>query len=79
MKAPTLVLWGRRDHALQPGLAEASLELCEDGHLRWFHEATHWVQHEEADAVTSAIDAFFRASISDDAPYQERPLDFNPA
>lgn len=62
VKAPTLVLWGRRDHALQPGLAEASLQLCEDGHLRWFPEATHWVQHEEAEAVTSAIDAFFRAS-----------------
>jgi pimeloyl-ACP methyl ester carboxylesterase len=60
--APTLVLWGRRDHALQPGLAEASLGLCRDGHLRWFPDATHWIQHEEPAAVASALDTFFRAS-----------------
>ena len=53
--APTLILWGQRDHALQPGLAEASLGLCDRGRIRWFPEATHWVQHDEAEAVNRAL------------------------
>lgn len=57
---PTLILWGRRDHALQPGLAEASLALCDDGRIRWFAQATHWVQHEEAEAVNAALAGFLR-------------------
>ena len=55
---PTLILWGRRDHALQPGLAEASLALCDDGRIEWFPQATHWVQHEAADGVNAALNAF---------------------
>lgn len=61
VRAPTLILWGRRDHALQPGLAEASLGLCDDGRIAWFPEATHWVQHDEPDAVNAALVAFLRA------------------
>ena len=53
--APTLILWGRCDHALQPGLAEASLTLCDRGRIQWFPEATHWVQHDEAEAVNRAL------------------------
>ncbi|MCJ2013829.1 alpha/beta fold hydrolase [Methylobacterium sp. J-076] len=60
VRMPTLVLWGARDHALQPGLAEASLRLCDDGRIHWFPEATHWLQHEEAGAVGDALNAFFR-------------------
>lgn len=58
VRAPTLVLWGRRDHALQPGLAEMSLDLCAHGRLLWFEEATHWVQHEEAARVNAALREF---------------------
>ncbi len=60
VRAPTLILWGRRDHALQPGLAEASLDLCDDGRIVWLPEATHWVQHDEAEAVNAALTAFLR-------------------
>ena len=59
--APTLILWGRRDHALASGLAEASLELCDDGRIEWYPEATHWVQHDAADAVNASLVAFLRA------------------
>lgn len=57
---PTLILWGKRDHALQPGLAEASLRLCDSGLIRWFPDATHWIQHEEPEAVSAALESFFR-------------------
>lgn len=53
--APTLILWGRRDPALQPGLAEASLALCDRGRLQWIPEATHWVQHEAPETVNAAL------------------------
>ena len=57
---PVLILWGRRDHALQPGLAEASLDLCDVGRIVWFDQATHWLQHEEAEAVNAALVEFLR-------------------
>ncbi|MDP4024850.1 alpha/beta fold hydrolase [Methylobacterium sp. NEAU 140] len=52
---PTLILWGMQDHALQSGLAEASLALCGSGRIAWHPRATHWVQHEEPDAVAAAL------------------------
>ncbi len=58
--APTLILWGERDAALQPGLAQASLGLCEQGRLQRFPEATHWVQHEAPEAVNAALIEFLR-------------------
>ncbi len=61
VKPPTLILWGRRDHALEPGLAEASLALCDAGRIQWLPEATHWVQHDAAEAVNAALVAFLRA------------------
>jgi pimeloyl-ACP methyl ester carboxylesterase len=51
---PTLVCWGEDDIALKPAMAEASVEYCEDGHLRTFPGASHWVHHERA-AVTDAV------------------------
>ncbi|MEH3116253.1 MAG: alpha/beta fold hydrolase [Methylorubrum populi] len=56
--APTLILWGERDRALQPGLAQASLALCERSRLHRFPEATHWVQHDVPEAVNAALIAF---------------------
>lgn len=59
--APTLILWGERDAALQPGLATASLALCERGRLQRFPDATHWVQHEAPEAVNAALIDFLHA------------------
>ncbi len=56
---PTLMLWGERDVALGKELAQPSIELCADGQLIFFPKATHWVQHDEADAVNEALAAFF--------------------
>ncbi|RME09570.1 MAG: alpha/beta hydrolase, partial [Bacteroidetes bacterium] len=56
---PTLMLWGERDVALGKELAQPSIELCADGQLIFFPKATHWVQHDEADAVNEALAVFF--------------------
>lgn len=60
VRSPTLVIWGSKDRFLEKGLAEASLSLCENGSIRWIENATHWVQHEEPDAVNAALMAFLK-------------------
>jgi epoxide hydrolase 4 len=60
VRMPALVLWGTRDPALERGLAEASLGLCDSGTIRWFETASHWLQHEEATAVNVALADFLR-------------------
>ncbi|UVF20092.1 alpha/beta hydrolase [Microvirga terrae] len=58
VRSPTLVIWGARDRFLERGLAEASLALCRSGDIRWIETATHWVQHEEPEAVNAALVEF---------------------
>ncbi|MCO8267291.1 alpha/beta fold hydrolase [Haloferax prahovense] len=55
VEPPTLVVWGSRDRFLRPKMARESLAFCEDGHLKTFDEATHWVHHEEPVAVARAL------------------------
>jgi pimeloyl-ACP methyl ester carboxylesterase len=58
VRVPTLILWGRQDTALQPGLAEASLAVCDDGRINWYPRASHWIAHEEPAAVNADLIAF---------------------
>jgi pimeloyl-ACP methyl ester carboxylesterase len=62
VKPPTLILWGKNDIALSHTMAQPSLELCENGRLVFFENATHWVQHDEAQAVTQQLLEFFAAA-----------------
>lgn len=62
IRLPVLVLWGERDTALERGLAAESLRLCEHGTVRYFPQATHWLQHEEPAAVGEALIGFLTAS-----------------
>ncbi|TNC15381.1 alpha/beta fold hydrolase [Methylobacterium terricola] len=62
IRPPVLVLWGERDTALERGLAGESLRLCEQGAVRDFPQATHWLQHEEPEAVNAALIGFLTAS-----------------
>jgi pimeloyl-ACP methyl ester carboxylesterase len=55
VRVPTRILWGAGDQFLEREMAEESLDFCDDGSLRYFEAATHWVQHEEADAVTAEL------------------------
>ena len=57
---PTLLIWGAQDTALGREMAQPSIDLCDDGRLVFFEEATHWVQHDEADRVNELIDTFLR-------------------
>ncbi len=58
VRVPTLILWGRQDTALQPGLAEASLAFCDDGRIQWYMRASHWLAHEEPAAVNADLTRF---------------------
>ncbi|MCU0511628.1 MAG: alpha/beta hydrolase [Anaerolineae bacterium] len=55
---PTLLLWGERDLALGSELAQPSIDLCDDGKVIFFPDASHWLQHEEVDAVNEHIHRF---------------------
>ena len=57
---PTLMIWGAQDAFLGREMAQPSIEMCDNGRLVFIEEATHWVQHEEADRVNELIDSFLR-------------------
>jgi pimeloyl-ACP methyl ester carboxylesterase len=52
---PTLILWGRKDHALDIALARASLALCSHGELAINGDATHWIHREEPQWVNANV------------------------
>jgi pimeloyl-ACP methyl ester carboxylesterase len=60
VKVPTLMLWGMQDVALSHRMARLSIDYCEDGALVFFEDATHWVQHDEAENVTKLLLEFLR-------------------
>lgn len=51
---PTLICWGEDDIALLRSMAKKSVDYCENGRLRTFPDASHWVHHERAE-VTEAL------------------------
>lgn len=59
VRAPTMILWGGRDQALLPELAEKSLIYCENGRLVTFPEISHWIQHESPERVNERLISFF--------------------
>ena len=58
VKVPTLMLWGMQDVALSHRMARPSMDYCEDGKLVIFEDATHWVQHDEAESVNQLLIEF---------------------
>jgi len=52
---PALILWGSRDVALNQKLADLTVEQFENGQLKIFPEATHWVHHERVERVNQTI------------------------
>jgi pimeloyl-ACP methyl ester carboxylesterase len=59
VSVPTMILWGKNDIALSHKMAQPSCDLCDNGLLVFFEHATHWVQHDEAEAVNKALISFF--------------------
>ena len=60
VNVPTLILWGKSDVALSHEMVQPSLELCDHGSAVFFENATHWVQHDEADEVNKKLIEFLR-------------------
>lgn len=57
---PTLLIWGVHDQFLGRELARPSIDLCDDGQLVFFEDASHWVQHEEPARVNALLVQFLR-------------------
>ena len=58
IRVPLRAVWGDRDAALDPGLVEVGLALCDRGEAVHLAEATHWVQHEEPERVNQLLIEF---------------------
>jgi pimeloyl-ACP methyl ester carboxylesterase len=68
IRVPVRVVWGDRDAALDRGLAEAGLALCDTGEAFHLPDATHWVQHDEPERVNRLLVEFLAASPRDASP-----------
>lgn len=51
VRVRTLMMWGMKDVALSHRMARPSMDYVDEGNLILFPETTHWVQHDEAEAV----------------------------
>jgi pimeloyl-ACP methyl ester carboxylesterase len=61
IQPPTLLLWGQKDIALSAAMAQPSFDLCEQGRLRIFANASHWLQHDEPAEVNQELIRFLRS------------------
>ena len=79
---PLLFLWGMNDVALMSEMADASLFYCKQARLIKFAEATHWVQHEEAEKINPLIAEFLagkdKESLDSSAKASDCSSTFNP-
>jgi epoxide hydrolase 4 len=73
VRVSTLILFGKRDPAEEPGLAEASLSLCDDARLVWLEQSRHWIQREEPEQVTDEILSFLSSQKSITLPRNALP------
>lgn len=60
LQPPTLVLWGEQDSFLERHVAQADVDLCDDGRLVIVDGATHWVHLEEPARVNAEIIGFLK-------------------
>jgi pimeloyl-ACP methyl ester carboxylesterase len=57
---PTMLIWGKKDHALSHEMAPLSIAHCDDARLEMIDDATHWVQHDARDRVNALLLEFLR-------------------
>jgi pimeloyl-ACP methyl ester carboxylesterase len=60
VQAPTLLLWGERDPALSPRLAQGLERWVPHLEVHRFHDAGHWVQLDETEAVNDLLIRWLR-------------------
>ena len=63
VRAPTLIVWGDRDFALQSGLAEAGAATCDDAEVVHVPDAGHWIQVEEPERVNALLRSFLASPV----------------
>jgi pimeloyl-ACP methyl ester carboxylesterase len=51
----TLIVWGKQDDLLDARMADESARACASARVEYFDAATHWVHHEERDAVARLL------------------------
>lgn len=56
--APTLIVWGTADVAIEQSTATMSADYCEDCTIRFVEGASHWIQNDEPDLTNQFIRAF---------------------
>lgn len=55
IKVSTLILWGKQDPHISYEMAPLSVEMCEEGRLITFEDATHWVLYDKPEATSRYI------------------------
>ena len=60
VEVSTLILWGKGDRFLEASMATESLQYCRSARVKYFERATHWLQHDEPDAVNAEIENFIK-------------------
>ncbi len=60
VEVPTLILWGEGDRFLEASMASESIKYCRSARVKYFPKATHWLQHDEPDAVNAEIENFIK-------------------
>jgi pimeloyl-ACP methyl ester carboxylesterase len=64
ISAPTLVIWGERDHYLGPDLAEPEHDDVPNlDRVERLPDASHWVHHDEAERVNQLLIDFFAPAL----------------
>ena len=64
ISAPTLVIWGQRDHYLGPELAEPDHDDVPNlDRVERLPDASHWVHHDDAERVTQLLIDFFAPAL----------------
>jgi len=61
IQVPTLILWGQQDPHISYEMALLSVDLCEEGRLVTFEDATHWVLHDKSKEVSQNLVEYFSA------------------
>ncbi|KAK3097744.1 hypothetical protein FSP39_012716 [Pinctada imbricata] len=62
INVPTLVVWGKKDHALRSQLAENAREFFPNLTVKYVENATHWVQLDEPEETNKHIQQFLDKS-----------------
>lgn len=60
ISVPTLVVWGKLDPYIGYEMAPLSADLCDDGRLITFEDATHWVMQDKPEEVSRLLIEHFR-------------------